>query len=96
MDYKSEESTIRVGICVWKYPKGTAMLAEILLIMAKHKTSNKKSSTLRELILACVFIAIKLENRDIVRNRLFLDTISSPVQRSNILREELSMLQSVN
>jgi len=57
---------------------------------------QEKVYILRELILACRFIAIKLEDRDIARNSLFLDTIASPVQRSDILREELDVLPSVN
>ena len=83
-------------ICACDYPKETALLAESLLWRHLNKTSNRKRSTFRELILACLFIAIKLEDRDIARNSLFLDTISSPVQRSDILREELDVLQSVN
>ena len=83
-------------ICAGDYPKETALLAESLLWRHLNKTSNRKRSTFRELILACLFIAIKLEDRDIARNSLFLDTISSPVQRSDILREELDVLQSVN
>ena len=84
------------GICACNYPKETAMLAESLLWRHLNKTSNRKRSTLRELVLACLFIAIKLEDRDIARNSLFIDMISSPVERSDILREELSVLQSVN
>ena len=51
------------------YPKETALLAESLLWRHLNKTSNRKRSTFRELILACLFIAIKLEDRDIARNR---------------------------
>ena len=84
-------------ICAYDYPKDTFLLAESLLIWRHlNRTSNRKRSIFRELILACLFIAIKLEDRDIARNSLFLDTISSPVQRLNILREELDVLQSVN
>ena len=83
-------------ICDCDNPKETALLAESLLWRHLNKTSNRKRSTFKELILACFFIAIKLEDRDIARNSQFLDTISSPVQRLDILQEELGVLQSVN
>ena len=83
-------------ICACDYPKDTVLLAESLLWRHLNRTSNRKRSIFRELILARLFIAIKLEDRDIARNSLFLDTISSPVQRLDILREELDVLQSVN
>ena len=51
---------------------------------------------MRELILACLFIAIKLEDSDSKRNDLFMDTISEPVAREDIIEEELNVLQSVN
>ena len=83
-------------ICACDYPKDTVLLAESLLWRHLNRTSNRKRSTFRELILPCLFIAIKLEDRDIARNSLFLGTISSPVQRLDILREQLDVLQPVN
>ena len=58
-------------ICGGDYPKETALLAEKLLWRHLNKTSNRKRSTFRELILACPFIAIKLEDRDITKKAYF-------------------------
>jgi len=41
-------------ICACDYPTETALLAESLLWRHLNKTSNKKRSTFRELILACL------------------------------------------
>ena len=62
------------GICEpFGFPKSTAMLAESLFWRHLNRTTQRQRATLRELILACLFIAIKLESSDIARNSLFMD-----------------------
>ena len=61
-----------------------------------NKTKDRKKSTLRELMLACLSIAVKLEDSDSDRNNLFMDIVSHPVSRADIIEEELNVLKSVN
>ena len=85
------------GICEqFGFPKSTAMLADSLLWRHLNRTTQRERATLGELILACLFIAIKLESIDIARNSSFMDVISTPVPRHVIIEEELNVLESVN
>ena len=85
------------GICEpFGFPKSTAMLAESLFWRHLNRTTQRQRDTLRELILACLFIAIQLESSDIARNSLFMDAIATPVSRDVIIEEELRVLGSVN
>ena len=85
------------GICEqFGFPKSTAMLAESLLWRHLNRTTQRERATLGELILACLFIAIKLESSDIARNSSFMDVISTPVPRHVIIEEKLNVLESVN
>ena len=85
------------GICEpFGFPKSTAMLAESLFWRHLNRTTQRQRATLRELILACLFIAIKLESSDIARNSFFMDAIATLVSRDVIIEEELRVLESVN
>ena len=81
------------GICEpFGFPKSTAMLAESFFWRHLNRTTQRQRATLRDLILACLFIAIKLA----ARNSLFMDVIATPVSRDVIIEEELRVLESVN
>ena len=84
------------GMCAANFPESTAFLAESLLWRHLNSSKDRKKSSLRRLILACLFLAIKLEESDFARNDLFMDMVCTPVKREDIIEEELKVLESVN
>ena len=83
-------------MCAPNFPQSTALLAESLLRRHLNNAKDRNKSSLRQLILACLFIGIKLEESDIARNSLFMDMVCTSVKREDIIEEELKVLESVD